>query len=68
MHRAGAAIGRRLARAQAEDAQARLLAQLDARTLRDIGLDSGSGHSLAGRVEAYRRQLRLHQLAARMWL
>ena len=68
MHRAGVAIGRRFAQARREETQARQLAQLDARILRDIGLDADSGHPLAGRVDAYRRQQRLHEFAARLGL
>jgi hypothetical protein len=46
----------RCLRAWREDRQALLLAQLDERTLRDIGLDCGSGSSLAARGHAYRQQ------------
>ena len=68
MHWAGATIGRRFAQARCEEALARRLAQLDARILRDIGLHADSGHPLAGRVDAYLRQQRLHEFAARLGL
>ena len=47
---------KRWLRAWREEEQARLLAQLDERTLRDIGLDAGSGNPLAARADAYRQQ------------
>jgi uncharacterized protein YjiS (DUF1127 family) len=55
MHRRGAAMGRRYARARRERAQARMLAQLDARTLKDIGLEPHHVGSLAARIDAHRR-------------
>jgi hypothetical protein len=67
MHRAGATIGRRLAQARCEEAGVRLLSQLDARTLRDIGLDAASGHPLAARVDAHREQQRRRAFAAQAW-
>lgn len=39
-----------------EEEQARLLARLDERLLRDIGLDAGSGDPLAARADAYGQQ------------
>lgn len=39
-----------------EEQQARALARLDKRLLRDIGLDAGCGEPLAARADAYRQQ------------
>ena len=47
---------RRWVEAWREEKDARRLAQLDERTLRDIGLDPGSGSPLAARAHAYRQQ------------
>ena len=70
LHRKGAAIGLQRARqvyeaiqrAQQARADREILARLDSRTLRDIGLDSWNAH-LAERVEV-QRQVRLLRLAA----
>lgn len=63
MHRRGAVMGRRRARqaarammaAQQARADARLLAQLDARTLRDIGLEAWRS-PLGARIELFRAE------------
>src|SRR5262245_37292107 len=68
MHRVGAAIGRRFAQAQRDEAKARSLAQLDARTLRDIGLGADSGHPLAVQIDVQREQHRLRAYAAQLGL
>jgi uncharacterized protein YjiS (DUF1127 family) len=47
---------KRWLRAWHEERQARLLAELDERILRDIGLHAASENSLTARVEAYRQQ------------
>lgn len=47
---------KRWLRAWREERQARLLAELDERILRDIGLHAAAGDRLAARVEAYRQQ------------
>lgn len=70
LHRRGAAIGLERARqvyeairhAQQARADREILARLDSRTLRDIGIDSWNVH-LAERVEVH-RQHRLRRLAA----
>ena len=70
LHRKGAAIGLQRARqvyeaiqrAQRARADREILARLDSRTLRDIGLDSWNVH-LAERVEV-QRQRQLLRLAA----
>ena len=70
LHRRGAAIGLQrarqvyeaLRRARQERADREILARLDARSLRDIGLDSWNAR-LAERVEI-RRQQQLLRLAA----
>jgi hypothetical protein len=69
IHRLGRslfAILERFARARREAAAARLLAELDPRILRDIGLDASSGHPLAGRAEAHRRQSELRAFGAHL--
>jgi len=68
MQRAAAAIGRRFAQAQRDEAKARLLARLDARTLRDIGLGADSGHRLAVQIAVHRDQQRLRAHAAQLGL
>ena len=70
LHRRGAAIAlpharqvyEAIRRAQQARADREILARLDSRTLRDIGLDSWNAH-LAERVEV-QRQHRLLRLAA----
>jgi uncharacterized protein YjiS (DUF1127 family) len=62
LHRLGAAAGRRFAQATLEHAQACALADLDARTLKDIGLEP----YLAERVEALQRWERMRALTARL--
>jgi uncharacterized protein YjiS (DUF1127 family) len=52
--------------ARREEAQARLLARLDSRTLKDIGLEPQHGSSLAERVHAHRRRELLRTLAGRL--
>ena len=47
---------KRWLRAWREASECQLLAQLDQRMLRDIGLDLGSGHPLAVRADALRQQ------------
>ena len=66
LHRMGAAVGRRFVRARLEESQARALAELDARTLRDIGLEPYHGCSLADRIEAHRRKALIRQFSARL--
>lgn len=67
-HRRGAAIARRFLEARRENAQARLLAQLDARTLKDIGLEAHHGSALAERIDARRRRELLRTFAGRLGL
>jgi uncharacterized protein YjiS (DUF1127 family) len=43
-------------RAWHEDRQARILAQLDERTLEDVGMGPGSGNPVAARAREYRHQ------------
>jgi len=62
LHRKGAAIYEAIQHAQRAHADREVLARLDSRTLRDIGLDSWNVH-LAERVEA-QRQRQLRRLAA----
>jgi hypothetical protein len=66
MHRRGARVGRRFVQAWREHAQARLLAQLDARILKDIGLEPHHGSPLAARVHEHRRREVLRTLAGRL--
>jgi hypothetical protein len=66
MHRRGARVARRFMEARREDAQARLLAQLDSRILKDIGLEPHHGSSLAERVHEHRRRELLRTLAGRL--
>jgi hypothetical protein len=66
MHRRGAPVARRFMQARREDAQARLLAQLDSRILKDIGLEPHHGSSLAARVHEHRRREVLRTLAGRL--
>jgi uncharacterized protein YjiS (DUF1127 family) len=68
MHRLGAAAVRRALRAWREAAQARLLARLDARTLRDIGMEPHHGNALAERVDRYRRRELVRTLTGRLGL
>lgn len=56
----------RLVRAQREDVQARRLCELDARTLRDIGLSPDQGCAMGERIDAYRRQAELRAFQARL--
>jgi predicted lipid-binding transport protein (Tim44 family) len=73
LHRKGAAIGLQRApqvyeaiqRAYQARADREILARLDARTLRDIGLDSWNA-SLVERVEVRRQQQLLRLAAARI--
>ncbi len=62
LHRMGAAIGERHAAAARRRRAARELAELDERTLRDIGLESWRS-SLGARIEAHRRATRLWSAA-----
>jgi hypothetical protein len=66
MHRTGARVARRFMRARREEAQARLLAQLDSRMLKDIGMEPHHGGALAERVHAHRRRELLRTLAGRL--
>jgi hypothetical protein len=66
MHRRGARVARRSMRARRENAQARLLAALDARILKDIGLEPHHGSPLAARVHERRRREVLRTLAGRL--
>lgn len=66
MHRSGARVARRFMQARREEAQARLLAQLDSRTLKDIGMEPHHGSALAERVHAHRRRELLRTLAGRL--
>jgi hypothetical protein len=66
MHRRGASIARRFAQARREEAQARMLAQLDPRILKDIGMEPHHGSALAERVHAHRRREILRILAGRL--
>lgn len=66
MHRRGASVARRFAQARREEAQARLLAQLDSRILKDIGMEPHHGSALAERVHAHRRRELLRTLASRL--
>jgi Domain of unknown function (DUF1127) len=66
LHRSGARVARRFMQARREDAQARLLAQLDSRTLKDIGMEPYHGSSLAERVHVHRRRELLRTLAGRL--
>lgn len=56
----------RLAQARREDAQARKLCELDARTLRDIGLAPDQGCAMGERIDTYRRQAELRAFQARL--
>jgi hypothetical protein len=66
MHRSEARVARRFMQARREEAQARLLAQLDSRTLKDIGMEPHHGSALAERVHAHRRRELLRTLASRL--
>lgn len=66
MHRRGARVARRYMQARREEAQARLLAQLDSRILKDIGMEPHHGSSLAERVHEHRRREVLRTLASRL--
>ena len=66
MHRTGARVARRYLQARREEAQARLLAQLDSRMLKDIGMEPHHGGALAERVHAHRRRELLRTLAGRL--
>ena len=57
---------RRMHRRRASVADARLLAQLDARLLKDIGLEPHHGGSLVERIDAHRRRELLRGIAARL--
>ena len=70
LHRRGAFIGLQRAvaavqRARQERIDREVLARLDARTLRDIGLESWNG-MLAERLQAYRQRQWLRLAAARI--
>jgi hypothetical protein len=58
LHRYGAAAGRRFVQARRERAQAEMLASLDARTLKDIGLESY--------IDEQRRRERVRLVTARI--
>jgi hypothetical protein len=66
IHRRGASVARRFAQARREEAAARLLAQLDSRMLKDIGMEPHHGSALAERVHAHRRRELLRSLAGRL--
>jgi hypothetical protein len=66
MHRSGARGARRFMQSRREEAQARLLAQLDSRTLKDIGMQPHHGSALAERVHEHRRRELLRILAGRL--
>lgn len=57
---------RRILQAWREDVQARRLCELDARALRDLGLEPYQGCSMAERIDAYRRQAELRAFRARL--
>jgi Domain of unknown function (DUF1127) len=59
---------RRWMRAWRDDGQARLLAQLDERTLEDLGLGAGSGNPVAARAFEYRQQEMRRTAMARLGL
>jgi len=59
---------RRFVQARRETGQARLLAELDVRSLKDIGLEPSRGSSLAERVHAKQRGELSRTLAARLAL
>lgn len=64
MHRRGTAAARSYLRTRRLDRDARLLAQLDARFLKDIGLEVHHGGALIERIDAHRRRELLRTLAA----
>jgi Domain of unknown function (DUF1127) len=66
MHRSGARVARRFMQARREEAQARLLAELDSRILKDIGVEPHHGSALAERVHEHRRRELLRTLAGRL--
>jgi hypothetical protein len=66
MHRRGGHITRRFVQARREAAAARMLAQLDTRILKDIGMEPHHGSALAERVHAHRRREILRILAGRL--
>ena len=66
MHRSGARVARRAVQARREQAAARMLAQLDARILKDIGMEPHHGSALAERVHEHRRRELLRTLAGRL--
>jgi hypothetical protein len=66
MHRRGARVARRYIQARREEAAARMLAQLDTRILKDIGMEPHHGSALAERVHAHRRREILRILAGRL--
>lgn len=66
MHRRGASVARRFMQARREEVSAQMLAQLDSRILKDIGMEPHHGSSLAERVHAHRRHEVLRTLASRL--
>jgi hypothetical protein len=66
LHRRGARVARRFMQVRREEAQARLLARLDSRTLKDIGMEPHHGGALAERVHEHRRRELLRTLAGRV--
>jgi hypothetical protein len=66
MHRRGGYIARRFLQARREATAARMLAQLDPRILKDIGMEPHHGSALAERVHEHRRREVLRTLAGRL--